>query len=119
MSHKSNSVSIHPYFKVHPGKLETFKAAFPAFIEKTAEEKACLYYGFTSSGNIVHCREAYTDAEGLLAHLANVTELLDEALKISDLHRLEIHGPAAELEKLREPLQGLDPDWFVYEQGLQ
>ena len=119
MHHKSNSVSIHPYFKVHPGKLETFKAAFPAFIEKTATEKACLYYGFTSSGNIVHCREAYADAEGLLAHLANVTELLDEALKISDLHRLEIHGPAAELEKLREPLQGLDPDWFVYEQGLE
>lgn len=118
MATQSDSVSIHPYFKVHPGKLETFKAAFPAFVEKTSTEKGCLYYGFTSNGNIVHCREAYASAEGLLEHLANVTELLDEALKISDLHRLEIHGPAAELEKLKEPLGGLDPDWFVYELGL-
>ncbi len=118
MATQSNSVSIHPYFKVHPGKLETFKAAFPAFIEKTATENGNLYYGFTVNGNIVHCREAYTDAEALLAHLANVTELLDEALKISDLHRLEIHGPAGELEKLREPLEALQPDWFIYEQGL-
>ena len=29
----SNFVSLHPYFKVHPGKLEAFKAGFPAFVE--------------------------------------------------------------------------------------
>jgi hypothetical protein len=26
--------------------------------------------------------------------------------------RLEVHGPAAELDKLRGPLAGLDPQWF-------
>jgi hypothetical protein len=35
----SNFVSLHPYFKVHPGKFETFKAGFPASVEKTATEK--------------------------------------------------------------------------------
>jgi quinol monooxygenase YgiN len=47
---KSNFVSLRPYFKVHPGKVETVKAFVPQFIEKTATEKDCLFYGFTSNG---------------------------------------------------------------------
>jgi len=29
---------------------------------------------------------------------------------------VEVHGPAAELEKLREPLAELKPSWFVVEE---
>jgi len=106
-------VSLHPYFKVHPGKLEAFEAGFPAFVEKTASEEKNLFYEFTLNGDEVFCREGYADAEGLLAHLENVGPLLTEALKIADLIRLEVHGPEAELEKLKEPLAHLKPDWFV------
>ena len=35
MSDLANFVSLHPYFKVHPGKLEAVKAGFPRFVEKT------------------------------------------------------------------------------------
>jgi quinol monooxygenase YgiN len=113
----SNFVSLHPYFKVHPGKLEQFKAGFPAFVEKTASEEKNLFYGFTLNGDEVFCREAYANAEGLLAHLENVGALLAEALKIADLIRLEVHGPAAELDKLREPLAHLNPAWFVEDEA--
>ena len=109
----SNFVSLHPYFKVHPGKLEAFKAGFPAFREKTASEEKNLFYDFTVNGDEVFCREGYADAEGLLAHLENIGALLAEALKIADLIRLEVHGPAAQLEKLRGPLAHLNPAWFV------
>src|SRR5947207_6188925 len=109
----SNFVILHPYFKVHPGKLEAFKAAFPAFVEKTASEEKNLFYGFTVNGDEVLCREGYTDAEGLLAHLDNIGALLAEALKIADLIRIEVHGPAAELDKLKTPLAHLKPKWFV------
>src|SRR4051812_45157078 len=109
----SNFVSLHPYFKVHPGKLEAFKAGFAAFVEKTVNEEKNLFYEFTVSGDEVFCREGYVDAEGLLAHLENVGALLAEALKIADLTRLEVHGPAKELDKLREPLAHLNPAWFV------
>jgi hypothetical protein len=109
----SNFVSLHPYFKVHPGKLAAFKAGFPAFVEKTASEGKNLFYGFTVNGDEVFCREGYADAEGLLAHLENIGALFTEALKIADLIRIEVHGPAAELEKLREPLAHLNPAWFV------
>ena len=109
----SNFVSLHPYFKVHPGKLEAFKAGFPAFRGKTASEEKNLFYEFTVNGDEVFCREGYADAEGLLAHLENIGALLAEALKIADLIRLEVHGPASQLEKLRGPLAHLKPEWFV------
>jgi quinol monooxygenase YgiN len=109
----SNFVSLHPYFKVHPGKLEQFKASLPAFVEKTGSEEKNLFYGFSLNGDDVFCREAYTDAEGLLAHLDTVGAMLSEALKIADLTRLDVHGPAAELDKLRAPLAHLNPAWFA------
>jgi quinol monooxygenase YgiN len=113
MNPLSNFVSLHPYFKAHPGKLEALKAAFPAFIENTATEEKNLFYGFTINGDEIFCREAYTDAEGLLAHLDNVGAMLAEALKVADLTRLEVHGPATELDKLKKPLAHLNPVWFV------
>jgi quinol monooxygenase YgiN len=119
MNHSlSSAVSIHPYFKIHPGKIEEFKAAFPAFIQKTSTEEDNLYYGFTISGDIAFCREAYVGAEGLLAHLENVGALLAQTFKIADVIRVEIHGPAAELEKLKGPLAHLNPTWFTYHSGV-
>jgi len=40
-------------------------------------------------------------------------------LTLSALERLEIHGPAAELEKLKGPLAGLKPTWFASAGGMQ
>lgn len=119
MSQPSNVVSIHPYFKVHAGKLDEFKAALPKFIEMTATEKLNLYYDFTISGDIVYCREAYVGAEGALAHVGNVGPALGELFKIADLARIEIHGPAAELAKLKGPLADLKPTWFEYFDGVK
>ena len=118
MSHASNVVSIHPYFKPHAGKFEAFKALLPAFVAKTATEEKCLHYDFTINGDEIFCREMYAGAEGALAHAQNVGDLLGEALKISNLIRFELHGPAAELEKLKGPLAGLNPSWFVRECGV-
>jgi len=92
MNYISNFVSLHPYFKVHPGKLDACKAGLPAFVEKTKTERKNLFYDFTVSGDDVLCREGYIEADGLLAHIANVDALLKEALKIADLTR-EVHGP--------------------------
>jgi len=34
-------------------------------------------------------------------------------MKLADLARVEVHGPAAELDKLKEPLAQLAPVWFT------
>jgi quinol monooxygenase YgiN len=118
MSQKSTIVSLHPYFKPHAGKVEAFRALLPAFIEKSTNEEKSLYYDFTFSGEEFFCREGYIGAEGVLTHLANVGDLLNEALKVADLTRLEVHGSAEELEKLKPALSGLNPTLFVYECGV-
>lgn len=109
--------TLVPYFDVQEGKLDAFKALGPRFIEKTRTEAGCIHYAFSVSGNVVHCREGYTDGAAILAHLQNVGELLGEALKISKISRLEVHAPAAEIEKLRGPLASLEPQFFVMEEG--
>lgn len=55
----------------------------------------------------------YVNAEALLEHLGNVAAMLEATMKLAELIRIEVHGPAAELEKLKEPLAHLNPAWFV------
>jgi quinol monooxygenase YgiN len=120
MSQPSNLVSVHPYFKVKAGKLDEFKAALPAFIRKTAAEKGNLYYDFSvSADNVVYCREAYAGAEAFLEHLAGVGPLLPDLLKLADIARIEVHGPAAELERLKGPLAAMKPVWFTHFAGVE
>ncbi len=120
MNTSSNVVSIHPYFKIHAGRMAEAKAYLPRFVERVAtNETTCLNYDFSFCGDEMFCRESYEGAAGVLAHLANVGELLGELFKIADVVRLEIHGPAAELEKLKEPLAAFQPRYFVYEGGLR
>jgi len=118
MSNSTNVVSIHPYFKAKPGKIAAAKAMLPAFVAKTSTEKLNLHYDFTINGDEIHCRESYAGADGLLAHFENVGAVLGEFLTLVDLTRLEIHGPAGELARLKGPLAHLKPTWFVYECGV-
>lgn len=113
MDMTSNFVTLHPYFKAHPGQLEAVKAGLPAFRKKTASEEKCHFYDFTVNGDEILCREGYAGAEALLAHLENVGPELEATFKLADLARLEVHGPAEELDKLRGPLAHLKPAWFV------
>jgi quinol monooxygenase YgiN len=114
---KDTCCSLVPYFEVAAGKLDAFKALGPKFVALTRKEPGCLYYAFSFNGQAAHCREGYKDAAAVLAHLGNVDAVLKEALTISKITRLEVHGPAAELDKLRTPLAGLSPQFFVLADG--
>lgn len=119
MTLTDNCCSLAPYFKVASGKMDEFKAGCETFVTTTDTEEKVMFYGFSFNGDMAHCREGYQDADSLLNHLDNVGELLKQALTISELVRLEVHGPAAEIEKLRGPLAGLNPDFFVLETGFR
>jgi len=113
MATQDKCVSIVPYFKVNDGKMDAFKGLCEQFMEKVTSEPDCLYYGFAFNGDEVHCREGYNGAEGALAHLDNVGAVLGEALTISTLTRLEVHGIESELAKLRGPLADHKPTYFL------
>ncbi len=111
--------TLVPYFEVQDGQLEAFKALGPQFVARTRTEPGCMHYAFSFSGNIAHCREGYVDADAILAHLKNVGELLEQALKIAKIVRLEVHAPAAEVEKLRGPMASMNPQFFVLDEGIR
>ncbi len=119
MTTQDTCCSIAPYFKVPAENLTQFKELCTQFVDSSAQEAKCLYYGFSFDDDQAHCREGYADADGLLAHLENVGPLLQQALQIAEITRLEIHGPAAELDKLRGPLAELNPQFFTLEYGFR
>ena len=94
-------IIIRPYFTV----LDWAKARpiMAEFIQRTSKETGMIYYGWDISGDKLYCREAYRDADAALVHLDNVgssiTDLLAEG--VAKMDSISIHGPAAELEKLK------------------
>ena len=119
MSDKDTCCTLVPYFKIHEGQLGAFKQGCEAFVEKTQTEPGCMFYAFSFDGDEAHCREGYADADAVLQHLDNVGALLQEALKISDITRLEVHAPESEVAKLRDPLSGLNPQFFTLATGFR
>ena len=119
MSVQDRAVSIHPYWKISPGKMDQFKSLCERFVAAVDAEPKCLYYGFTFNGDEAFCREAYDSAEGALEHLANVGPILAEALQIAQITRLEIHGPEAELAKLKPQIKDLSPAYFTLLYGVR
>ena len=99
--------------------MPAFKNLCEEFVARTQSEATCLYYGFSFENDMAHCREAYLDAQGLLTHIENVGDLIARALEISDLIRLEVHGPKQELDKLRAPLHDLNAQFFTLEYGFR
>ena len=81
------------------------------------KEEGCLYYNFCFKGNVMTCREVYQDAAAVMAHLENCGEALGKFVQIVELFRIEILGPAAELDKLRAPLADMKPEYFVLDSG--
>jgi quinol monooxygenase YgiN len=119
MATQDHCVTIHPYFKVAEGKMGEFRQFCEQITERTSKEPRCLYYGFSFDGNDVFCREGYEGAEGLLFHLQQQGALIQGALKISELARVEVHGTEQELAKLRGPLAQMNPHYFVLDYGFR
>lgn len=115
MTSKDTCCTLAPYFTIHKGKIDDFKTLCERFVELTETEPKCMFYGFSFDGQSAHCCEGYIDADGILAHLENVGDALQEALQIADLERLEVHGPDSELAKLQAPLSELSPQYFRLE----
>lgn len=119
MSQLSHAVSIHPYFKINPGQEDAFEALIADFVERTSSEETCLYYDFSICGDQAYCREAYLDAAAVLRHLDNVGSCIAAAGEISEMYRLELHGPADQIDQLRGPLADLPAEFYVRTNGVE
>lgn len=118
MNTQDTNCTIVPYFQIQDGQIDRVKTICAKMVEQTKSEPLCRYYSFFFEGNTMFCREGYDNAEGVLAHIENIGPLLGQAMELSEMTSLEIHGPAVELEKLKEPLAELSPRYFALECGF-
>ena len=111
--------TVDAYFSVKPDKKEAFDDLVDRFVRETKNESGIRYYGWSTRGEEVSCRQGYLNAEGFLEHAANVRHLFEEAMTISDCSRLAIHGPEDELEKLRGPMEGIPLQYFSLKKSFR
>merc|ERR1711861_108545 len=90
------------------------------FVEATKKETGCIYYGWTRNDDKLFCREAYVDAAASLAHLENIGALVGKLLEsAATLDQIELHGPAAEVEKCKEKMDGFGTTYWQIDSGFQ
>eukprot|EP00090_Calanus_glacialis_P022131 TRINITY_DN3414_c1_g1_i2.p1 TRINITY_DN3414_c1_g1~~TRINITY_DN3414_c1_g1_i2.p1 ORF type:complete len:163 (-),score=56.35 TRINITY_DN3414_c1_g1_i2:80-529(-) len=102
-------VTILPEFNVPAGKMEEFKAGFPKFYAATKSgpgAAGALYYGFGVAGDSAYCREGYKSADAAMLHGKDIKDIIEEPMKAvgAGNFKLNVVGPAAELEKLKPSL---------------
>merc|ERR1719317_134010 len=102
-------ITILPEFVIPAGKVDEFKAGFSKFYAATKNgpgAAGCLYYGFGFAGDSMYCREGYKSAEDCAKHGADVKEMIEEPMKAvgAGNFKLNVVGPAADLEKLKPKL---------------
>lgn len=96
---------IRPYFTVLDW--EKARPIMANFVKKTATEGRMVFYGWDINGDKLHCRESYRDGDAANSHLANIASDIGELLAegVATMDSITIHGPAAELEKVKPGTQ--------------
>jgi len=110
-----STVSVHVYWKI--SDTLAFLSGAVDFQALTREEEEIRFYGFAMCGEEAVCREGYDSAEGFLSHLRNVAAPLEAAKRAAEISKIEVHGPIAEVEKLKGPLRDFPVTFWGYPAG--
>ena len=79
-----------------------------------------MHYAFSFNGNEAHCREGYDDAAAVLGPSGKRRPpCFRRRCKSLTSLGSRVHGPASELDKLREPLSNLSPAYFELLDGFR
>jgi len=118
-------LELSAHMTVRPGQLDGFKQQAAECIRLTREkDTGTLRYDWFLSSDGTQCevREAYTGAQGLIEHRANVAPALEALFgQYADNHAMTIHGQAS-----RQLLHLADAHhmtghitWFCFLEGLE
>ncbi|MDP5217620.1 antibiotic biosynthesis monooxygenase [Ruegeria sp. 2205SS24-7] len=75
-------------------------------------------YGFGADGMAVS-REDYESAEAVLQHMQVGSHIFESTRALVTITGVELHGPADELDKLRDLFGTMSPRYFVTEYGFR
>ena len=109
MSLDTKMVSIHPHFTIKGKNMEKCIALLEEILLLTKKnEPNCLFFNITKCGtDKAYVREAYKDGAAALFHLKNMGHMIPKLLEVADIN-VQVHGPAKEIEPLKEILQDAD-----------
>lgn len=106
-------------YQLHDGKLEAFKILAAKCISLVQQnEPNTLQYDWFFNKDQTECvlRETFTDSNALLAHIANLGEVLGEILAMGDFSA-EIYGNPS--QELMDAVAGLNVKVYSFYRGLE
>lgn len=113
-------VTIVGYMTVPEAHADAFRKNCADMIELRSQESGHLAsaYSFSADGTVVS-REDYDSADAVIRHMELGSHIFGSTQSLVSITGVELHGPAAELEKLRDLFSGISPGFFVTEFGFR
>jgi quinol monooxygenase YgiN len=103
--------------KIAPGDLAEFKRLAAELLELSKSEAGALQYDWFFSADETRCvvRETYANSDAVLAHLANVGELVGKLAAVGGGLQIEGFGPVS--PQLLDAAAALQPTIYKFFQG--
>ncbi|WP_298855590.1 antibiotic biosynthesis monooxygenase [uncultured Ruegeria sp.] len=113
-------VTIVGYMTVPETHADAFRKNCADMIELRNQEPGHLAsaYSFGADGTVVS-REDYDSADAVIRHMELGSHIFESTQSLVNITGVELHGPAAEVEKLRDLFSGLSPRYFETEFGFR
>mmetsp|Transcript_159670 Transcript_159670/g.291372 ORF Transcript_159670/g.291372 Transcript_159670/m.291372 type:complete len:594 (+) Transcript_159670:96-1877(+) len=111
------TVTLFSYYDYADGNRSHVEAIMAGVITLTKEEPGNLFYGWAHRDTGYVIKDCYVNAQAYLDHVLNMQQLRQNAAKVYSLTKVEVHGPAKELEKLKTVLSASTTTYWAAEQG--
>jgi quinol monooxygenase YgiN len=118
------AVTLRPLFRMQKeANAQDVREYLTKFVQRvrdgvaSGKETGCMHYDFVMNdeAGTVQCREMYTDAAAVVAHVGNVGDLFPGLFSLQvEMELFEVLGPKDQLDnaELQEALAALNPQYF-------
>ncbi|MFA3917335.1 antibiotic biosynthesis monooxygenase [Ruegeria hyattellae] len=113
-------VTVIGYFSISSENAAAFRENCAAMVALHDKEPGHLAtaYGFCSDGTAVS-REDYDSAEAVQRHMQLGSHIFESTQALVQITGVELHGPAEEIDRLRDLFSAMSPRCFVTEYGFR
>lgn len=113
-------VTLIGTFTIRTGNADKFRANCKEMVALRDKEPGHLgsAYSFDGDSSAVS-REDYDSADAVKRHMEIGQHIYESTRDLVDITGVEVHGPAEEVDKLRDLLADLSPRYFVTEYGFR
>ncbi|MDA7949240.1 MAG: hypothetical protein MPJ78_17400 [Hyphomicrobiaceae bacterium] len=113
-------VTLIGYFDIRLGNADRFRTNCEEMVALRAKEAGHLGSAYSFDGDTAATsREDYDGADAVKRHMEIGRHIFDSTRDLVEITSVEIHGPAQELEQLRDLFGGLSPRFYVTEFGFR